>query len=262
MLAWVTRLSGVLAEYTHGAGYNLSLLAHATLQAPSLRWRRQIASTLRQMYACGVLSIPVTFVVSVFTGAIVAMNTGLALQQIGQEGLIGRIVAISITREMGPFMTALTLAASVGSAMAAELGTMKVSEEVEALEVMGIDPARFLVLPRLVAMALMTPVLTIYVVTVGILGAAVLSHYQFGVSFLLFQSDALNYLSAKDVYTALLKAFIFGVVIATVGCAQGLRASGGAIGVGQATRHSVVITFLLIIVLGYYVTYLFFLLEW
>jgi phospholipid/cholesterol/gamma-HCH transport system permease protein len=167
-----------------------------------------------------------------------------------------------MVREMGPFMTALILAASVGSGMAAELGTMKVSEEIDALDIMAIDPARFLVLPRLLAMAIMTPALTVYTSLVGTLGGAVVSYYQYGVSLARFKSDALSYLAAKDVYTGLLKALVFGIVIAVVGCSQGLRTHGGAIGVGQATRRAVVVAYLLIIVLGYYITFIFFRVRW
>ena len=262
LVAWIPRLGNFLSESAAGAGFGLALLFHTLLQLPALFYRSNLRSTFRQLYVCGVQAIPVTFVVSVFTGAIVAMNTGMALQDIGQEGLIGRVVAVSMAREMGPFMCGLTLAASVGSAMAAELGTMKVSEEIDALEVMGIDPARFLVLPRLVAMSIMAPVLTIYVCVVGTLGGMIISSARFQVSFDRFLEDVRDYLQLKDIYTGLLKAFIFGVVIAGVGCSQGLRARGGAIGVGRVTRQSVVIAFLLIIVLGYYVTFVFFGIRW
>jgi phospholipid/cholesterol/gamma-HCH transport system permease protein len=224
--------------------------------------RRALQEILKQMYICGIASIPVTFVVSVFTGAILALNGGITLKEIGQQNLIGRIVAVSMTREMGPFMTALILAASVGSAMAAELGTMKVSEEIDALEVMGVDPAKLLVMPRLLGMTLMCPMLTVYSSLLGSLGGAITSYYQYNVSFQLFRTDAVEHLTGKDLYTGLLKAVIFGMVIAIVGCSQGLRARGGAIGVGKATRSAVVISYLLIIILGYYVTFLFYRLVW
>lgn len=262
MLDWISKLGSFIAGSTEGAGYGLGLLVHTFLQAGALFRRHHLEATLRQMFICGVQSIPVTLVVSVFTGAILALNGGLSLEQIGQEGLIGRIVAVSMTREMGPFMTALILAASVGSGMAAEVGTMKVSEEIDALEVMAIEPAKFLVLPRLLAMAFMTPMLTIYTSFVGILGGAITSSFQYGISLARFKTDAVLHLTAKDMYTGVLKAFIFGIVIATVSCSQGLRASGGAIGVGQATRKSVVISYLLIIILGYYVTFLFYRIRW
>lgn len=262
MISLIPNLGEFLIRSTQGAGYSLALLFRTATQAGALLRSRSLQASLRQMFVCGIQTIPVTFVVSVFTGAILALNGGLSLEAIGQENLIGRIVVISMTREMGPFMTALILAASVGSGMAAELGTMNVSEEIDALEVMGIDPARFLVLPRLLAMAIVTPVLTVYTSLVGSIGGAIISYYQYGVSLLRFKTDAFLYLTGKDIYTGILKAFVFGVVIATVGCSQGLRATGGAIGVGQATRKAVVISYLLIIVLGYYITFLFYSIEW
>jgi len=258
----VARLGEFLYESLTGAGYALSLLFRTLLQAGAMFRAHYQEALLRQMFVCGIQTIPVTLIVSVFTGAILALNGGLSLESIGQEELIGRIVTISVVREMGPFMTALILAASVGSAMAAEIGTMKVSEEIDALDVMGIEPARFLVLPRVLAMAIMTPVLTVYTNLLGVLGGAITSYAQYAVTFRRFLTDASIYLTAKDIYTGLLKAFLFGLVISIVGCSQGLQARGGAIGVGEATRRAVVVSYLLIIVLGYYVTYLFFRVEW
>jgi len=258
MFSFIPQLGAFVTDSLTGAGYSLRLLGHTVLQSPALIRRSSRTAFFRQMFICGVQTIPVTMVVTIFTGMILALNGGLSLERIGQESLLGGVVAVSMAREMGPFMTALILAASVGSAMAAEVGTMKVSEEIDALEVMSIDPARFLVLPRLLAMAIMTPALTIYIVFVGTLGGAVMSYAQYQVPLGLFKSVALEFLELKDVYTGILKAYIFGIVIATVGCSQGLRARGGAIGVGQATRQTVVVSYLLIIVLGYYVTFLFY----
>jgi phospholipid/cholesterol/gamma-HCH transport system permease protein len=262
MLAPVERLGGFLVESVVGAGYSLVLLGRTLGQARAILRRHYLESLGRQMFVCGVQTIPVTLIVSIFTGMILAMNAGLSLQPLGQEDLIGRIVAISVTREMGPFMTGLILAASVGSGMAAEIGTMKVSEEIDALEVMAIEPARYLVLPRLLAMAIMTPILTVYTNLVGILGGALIGNSQYGVSFERFATEVTVYLTRKDIFTGLLKAVVFGMVIASVGCSQGLRARGGAIGVGQATRRAVVVSYLLIIVLGYYITFLFFRIRW
>jgi phospholipid/cholesterol/gamma-HCH transport system permease protein len=142
--------------------------------------------------------------------------------------------------------------------MAAELGTMVVSEEVDALHAMAIDPAKFLVMPRLVAMALLCPMMTTYASIMGIAGGALLANTQLGVSFEAFRNDALEALTTKDLFTGLFKAFVFGIIIATVACTQGLRASGGAIGVGYATRRAVVISFVLIIISGYYITWFFY----
>ena len=262
MNSWALRLGDYIGNATEGAGYSLSLLFHTSTQVGCLTHARHMRALLRQMFVCGIQSLPVTLFVSVFTGMILALNTGLSLEKIGQEGLIGQIIAVSMVREMGPFMTALTLAASVGSGMAAEIGTMKVSEEIDALDIMAIDPARFLVLPRLLAMAIMTPILTVYTSLVGIMGGALMSDYQFGITLRRFQNEALEALTIKDVYTGLLKALLFGIVIAIVGCSQGLRTHGGAIGVGKATRKAVVVSYLLIIILGYYVTFIFFRIQW
>lgn len=258
MRALVLFLGTFISEAALGAGYTLGLIARTSGYIWTLLELRQIREILHQMFICGIASIPVTMVVSVFTGAILALNGGLTLSQMGQENLIGGIVAISMTREMGPFMTALILAASVGAGMAAEIGTMKVSEEIDALEVMGIDPPMFLVFPRTVAMAVMTPVVTIYTNLLGTLGAAFISYFQYSVSLQTFKATALESLQAKDIYTGLLKALIFGIVIAVVASSQGLRAQGGAMGVGQAVRRSVVVSYLLIIILGYYVTFIFY----
>ncbi len=259
---WITSLGETILKTCDAAGYGLRLGAEALTQIGSL-WHRDYRNALyRQMYVCGIETVPVTLVVSVFTGAILAVNGGISLEDLGQEKILGRIVAVSMVREMGPFMTALILAASVGSAMAAELGTMKVSEEIDALEIMSIEPSRFLVLPRLIAMAVMTPVITVYTSLVGIIGGAIVSSSQYNVSLLAFRTDALNYLTGKDIYTGLVKAFVFGIVIALVGCTQGLRTRGGAIGVGQATRKAVVFSYLLIIILGYYGTFFFFRFQW
>lgn len=258
----ILALARFVGGAVEGAGYTLCLMLRALLLARTLTRAHRWQALLRQMFISGVTTIPVTLLVSVFTGAILALNGGLELQRIGQESLIGRIVAVSMAREMGPFMTGLILAASVGSGMAAELGTMKVSEEIDAVEVMAIDPARFLVVPRLLAMIFVTPMVTVYTTVVGILGGAVVAYAQYEVGFARFREEVFTYLTAKDVYTGLLKAAVFGAVIAGVGCSQGLRAAGGAMGVGQAARRTVVVSYLLIIILGYTITFLFFRVKW
>ncbi len=262
LTAPIASMGNFLSSTADQTGFALSLLGRTLLYAPTIFSRRPLRALFRQMWVCGIASIPVTCIVSVFTGAILALNGGISLSKIGQEALMGGIVAVGMAREMGPFMTALILAASVGSAMAAELGTMKVSEEIDALEVMAIEPAKLLVLPRLLAMCIMGPVLTIYASLLGTVGGAITSYYQYGVSYQLFKSNALQELAFKDVYSGCLKAFIFAIVIAIVGCSQGLKANGGAIGVGKATRSAVVTSYLLIIILGYYITFLLYRLQW
>jgi len=220
--------------------------------------KRNFSEVLIQLYTTGIKSLGVITVVALFTGMILALQTGIELRRFGQEVNIGTAVTMVMVREMGPFMTGLIIAASVGSAIAAQIGTMVVSEEVAALEVMSIDPHRFLVMPRLFALLLMMPLLTVYTNIIGICGGALVGLTQLGVPFEAYFDNAIQFVRNKDVYIGLFKAALFGIVIATVACHQGFAASGGAVGVGQATRKSVIISFLTILVLGYIVTGVFY----
>lgn len=238
------------------AGRALAILGEALLWTVAVFQRRR--EVIRQLYVCGVKSFGVTSIVALFTGMILALQAGLVLRDYGQQVQVGTLVSQTMCREMGPFMTALILAASVGSAMAAELGTMTVSEEIAALHVMSINPVRFLVMPRLVALLIMCPVLTVYTNIVGILGGMLVAYTQLGVSPTAYYDNAMRYLHNKEVYVGLLKAIAFGAIVVTVACYQGLSAINGAVGVGRATRRAVVDAFLLILVIGYVITRFFY----
>lgn len=219
-------------------------------------WKKR-SEILTQMLVCGVNSLPVAMLVAAFSGMVIALQIGIELSEWRQSARIGAIVAASMCRELGPVWVGVILAARVGSAMAAELGTMRVSEEIDALEVMSIDPAKFLVLPRLIALTIMAPVLTAYADLVGILGGALVGKYQLGIHYRVYFDWAQRTLTNKDILSGLLiKAPVFGLTIAVVGCALGLsvKPSEGAEGVGQATRNSVVIALILIIVFNYFLT--------
>jgi phospholipid/cholesterol/gamma-HCH transport system permease protein len=245
-----------------GAGYVCDLLLRTALYLPRLP--RRVRFLLDTAYNAGVRSLPVTMVVAAFAGAILAMQTGIELRRFGSSDVLGTITALSMCREMGPFITGVILAATVGSSIAAELGTMNVSDEVAALEVMSIDPVDYLVLPRIVAMALMCPILTVLSNLIGIYGGSVIAETNLGVSPTLYWISAKEALTSsgmllpKEVYVGLLKAVLFGIAIATVSCAAGLRASGGALGVGLAVQTAVRNSVILIIVLGFIVTWFFY----
>jgi phospholipid/cholesterol/gamma-HCH transport system permease protein len=212
---------------------------------------------ITQMMVCGVHSLPVAMLVAAFSGMAIALQLGIELSTWDQEQRIGSVVAASMCRELGPVCVGVILAARVGSAMAAELGTMRVSEEIDALEVMSIDPARFLVMPRVVALTVMAPVLTAFADVIGILGGAIVGQYQFGVTYREYFDRAVGTLTRLDIFSGLLlKAPIFGLTIAVVGCTLGLgvRQSEGAEGVGKATRNSVVVALILLIVFNYFLT--------
>ena len=234
------------------------MIAAAFLALRHIFSHRNRHEVLFQMYVTGIKSLGVITVVAMFTGMILALQTGLELRRFGQEVNIGTAVTVVMVREMGPFMTGLVIAASVGSAIAAQLATMTVSEEIAALDVMSIDPVRFLVMPRLMALLVMMPILTIYMNILGVLGGAIVGQTQLGVSLTAYFDNAIQYAENKDLYVGLFKALIFGIIITTVACQQGFQAKEGAMGVGQATRRTVIISFLTILALGYMITRVFY----
>lgn len=203
-------------------------------------------------------SFPVVVIVAIFTGMVLAFQSGKELARFGQEANIGLLVSVSMCREMGPVMTAYILAGLIGSTIAAELGTMKVSEEIDALSVMAINPHHFLFLPRIVSLSLLAPILTIYTNIIGIFGGAVIGKFKLDVSFLVYFDNALDYVTLKDIYSGLFKAFVFGLTIAIIGCTQGMHAENGAAGVGKATMKSVVISFVSILILDFFLTWMFY----
>jgi phospholipid/cholesterol/gamma-HCH transport system permease protein len=223
--------------------------------APTRRSRNEIVV---QMFVFGIKSLGVITIVALFTGMILALQTGIELRKFNQEINIGTAVMVSMLREMGPFMTGLIMAACVGSAIAAQLGTMVVSEEIAALEIMSIDPVRYLVMPRMVAMAVMTPALAFYTCIMGVIGGGVVGMTQLGVSWGAYIDNATRFAEIKDLYVGVLKSFLFGVIITTVACQEGFSTTQGAVGVGYATRQAVITSFLLILIVGYFVTRMFY----
>ena len=252
------RLGSHILQVLHNTGHALFMLVEAIGFIPFALSKRNRSETMAQMYTTGIKSLGVISVVALFTGMILALQTGLTLRQFGQQVYIGSAVSLSMIREMGPFMTALIIAASVGSAIAAQIGTMNVSEEVAALKVMGINPVRFLVMPRLVALCIMMPLLTVYTNILGIMGGAIVGATQLDVSIQSYMDNAFQFAENKDLYVGLLKSIIFGIVITTVSCHQGFITREGAVGVGKATRNAVILSFLIILVLGYMITRIFY----
>jgi phospholipid/cholesterol/gamma-HCH transport system permease protein len=239
-------------------GRGVLMLAEAILMLRFVFSKRNRLEVANQFFITGIKSLGVITVVAMFTGMILALQTGLELRRFGLQSNIGTAVAVVMLREMGPFMTGLIIAASVGSAIAAQMGTMVVSEEVSALEVMSINPVRFLVMPRLAALMVMMPILTVYTNILGIVGGAIVGATQLEVTPQAYFDNAQLHAQNKDLYVGLLKALIFGIVIATVACHQGFAAREGAVGVGLATRRTVIISFLTILVLGYIMTRMFY----
>lgn len=188
----------------------------------------------------GAGSVPLIALVNFFIGLTMALLSGYVLRTFGQERLVPVLVSIAFTRELGPLMTGIMLAARMGAAFTAELGTMTVSEEVEAMEAMGIGPRRLLVGPRLVTLFLLMPCLVVLADVTALVGAQLISNRAFGISFLAFWRVALQSLYLRDIVGGVLKSFLFGGIIGLVACYKGLAVRGGAAGVGDATTSSVV----------------------
>ena len=231
------------------------LLARSVRYFPIVFVRRDSRHELfRQLYACGIRTLPVLTVVALFIGMILALQVGLELRRFNQEALLGAAVMLTLIREMAPFCCGLCLAACVGSALAAELGTMKVNDEIDALTIMGIPIARFLIAPRVLALVLMAPLLAFYCCILGTIGGGIVGETQLAVGFSQYISSAMMMADAKDLFVGLVKALVFGLLVGVVSSNEGLSTQLGAMGVGKSTQRSVIICFLLILIFGYMIT--------
>jgi phospholipid/cholesterol/gamma-HCH transport system permease protein len=198
------------------------------------------ASFFRYSERAGVGSVPLVGLVSFFLGLTMALLTGYQLQRFGTERLVPGLVAIAFTRELGPLLTGIMLAARIGASFTAELGTMQVSEEVEAIEAMGIAPLRFLVAPRMIALFALMPCLSTISSIAAIIATSFITRIYFNIAFVYFVDLVKDALLIRDIITGVLKSFMFGLLIGAIACYRGLTVKGGAAGVGTATTSSVV----------------------
>ncbi|MCK5451049.1 MAG: ABC transporter permease [Candidatus Omnitrophica bacterium] len=221
---------------------------------PPIR-KRQI---LEQMNNIGVKSFPIVFLISTFTGIVLALQSAYQMQKFSAEMYIASLVALSVTRELGPVLTALVIAGRCGAAMTAELGTMKVTEQVEALETLSANPVQYLVVPRFLALIIMVPLLTICADFFGIMGGYLIGVGKLGISHGMYLKMTFDPLALKDIVTGLIKSFSFAVIICVIACFEGVHSAGGAEGVGRATTASVVRSFIMIIIADCFFTALFY----
>ena len=227
----------MIVDAATGAGQVVVLSSRAVL---SLRQLHRVLRQLKfQIDMAGFGSLLVLALISGLTGMIMVMQMGPTLQNYNALNTLGGIIGVTFCRELGPIWAAVIILARVGSAMAAELGTMKVNEEVEALRVMSIDPVRYLVLPRIAALVLVLPILVAIADVVGLAGGAMVANSLFEVPFSVFKSSAQDFLELKDFFSGLIKGGVFGFIIGAIACKQGLSASGGAEGVGRVTTTTV-----------------------
>lgn len=224
---------------------NMTVLTRDTLYwmcvAPVLRkFTPRLAPVFFQAVEMGVGSLGIVFLVSLFIGMVLALQSAYQLEKMGAVVYVGALVGVSVTREIGPLLTAIVVAGRVGAAITAELGTMKVSEEIDALETMGIHPVRFLIVPRMLALTAMLPCLTVFSDVFGIVGGYVVGTTHLGISPQLYLDTMFNSMVLKDLYTGLIKSVFFAMIIGLIACYQGIIVKGGAEGVGRSTTQSVV----------------------
>jgi phospholipid/cholesterol/gamma-HCH transport system permease protein len=218
----------------------------------------EIRNIVKQMEEVGIKSMPVVMVTATFTGMVLALQSWSGFQRFQATSFVGSVVALSITRELGPVFAGLIVSGRVGASMAAELGTMKVTEQIDALVTLATNPVKFLVVPRVVASTLVLPVLVIFADLVGILGGYFVSVYLLGANPYVYTDKTYQYLQFRDIYTGLVKAAVFGFLIALISCYNGFIAEGGAEGVGRATTRAVVASSMTVLVSDYFMTSLMF----
>ncbi len=216
--------------------------------------RKNVGSIIKQMSHIGVDTLPIASLMAFFVGMVLALHSGYQFAKFGAEEWIGRLVGPSMVKELGPVLTGLLLAGRVGSSMAAEIGTMKVSNELDALRTLRINPVRYLAMPRFLASLIMLPLLVLYADVIGITGGAITAATYVNLEPSVYFDNLFRTLTFSDIFEGLIKAAFFGAVVALIGCYQGFKTTGGARGVGKATTGSVVISFLLIMILDYIIT--------
>ena len=214
----------------------------------------EIRNIVKQMEEVGIHSLPVVLVTATFTGMVIALQSFSGFQRFQATSFVGSVVALSITRELGPVFAGLMVSGRVGASMAAELGTMKVTEQIDALVTLATNPVKYLVVPRVVASTLVLPVLVIFADLVGILGGYFVSVYLLGANPYVYTEKTFQYLELRDIYTGLAKAAVFGFLIALISCYHGFIAEGGAEGVGRATTRAVVASSMMVLVSDYFMT--------
>lgn len=209
---------------------------------------------IRQMLEIGVNSLPVVLITAVFTGMVLALQSFTGFKRFGAEGLVGSVVALSMTRELGPVLTGLIVTGRAGAAMAAELGTMRVTEQIDALETLATNPVKYLVVPRFLSGMIMLPALTVITDIIGIIGGYFVTVILLGTSSRSYMRATWDFLQLQDIYSGLIKACFFGAAFALISCYKGFYTRGGAEGVGRATTGAVVYSSMTILVSDYFLS--------
>jgi len=220
-----------------------------------------LRALIQQVDQLGVRSISIAGVAAIFTGLVLALQTAYGLGRFGAKAYVGIIVALSVVRELGPVLTALLVGGRVGSGITAEIGSMKVTEQIDAMRAMGANPIKKLVVPRVLSMMLVLPLLTVMADILGIMGGMVISKHEFDVDYRLYYNTVARNLTLADIVSGLGKTVVFGFIIAIVGCYKGLETAGGTEGLGKATTATVVTSAIIVLISDFFLTKFFWWLE-
>jgi phospholipid/cholesterol/gamma-HCH transport system permease protein len=252
LIRFIEKIGRTIIVFSEELGRIILLLLETIKQAASLPFETK--NTFYQMYETGVRSLPVVVVTAIFTGMVFALQTYTGFKRFGAESVVGTVVALSMTRELGPVLTGLIVAGRVGAAMAAELGTMRVTEQIDALETLATSPVKYLIVPRFLAGIVMLPSVTIVADIVGILGGYIVTVKMFNTSSVVYWKRTWDFLETGDIYNGLIKSCFFGASIALISCYRGFYTSGGAEGVGKATTGAVVLSSMTILISDYFLS--------
>lgn len=252
----LANIGRVFLDFLASTGQLALFLAYALIQG--LRPPYYFQQILRQLWEIGYLSLPVVGLTALFTGMVLALQSYTGFSRFNAENAIANVVVLSMTRELGPVLAGLMVAGRIGAAMAAEIGTMRVTEQIDALVTLSTNPQKYLIAPRLVAGITMLPLLVLVADTLGVFGGYIISIYRLGFNPAAYLKQTLDFMKLEDVTSGLIKAAVFGFIIALMGCYHGFNSKGGARGVGKATTYAVVSASILILIANYLLTSLLF----
>ena len=253
----LNKIFETIGKKTLALAQTLGEVAKLFIQTFSWIGRGQLEpkNTLIQMVEVGVNSVPVIVLTSLSTGMVLALQTGSSFRNVFNEPIfIGTLVSFSLVRELGPVLTSIVIAGRVGAAIAAEIGTMRVTEQLDALYTLGTSPVRYLAVPRFLACITMVPILTVMANVVGILGGLFVSTYVWRVPSSVYWDDIFNYMYVDDFFHGLIKSFFFATIIVTTSVYKGFNCEGGAEGVGKATTSAVMVSTVLILISDYFIS--------
>ncbi|HBW25438.1 MAG TPA: ABC transporter permease [Holosporales bacterium] len=252
----LSSIGRVFFDFLASTGRLTLFLAHALIQGftPPYYLRQMV----RQFWEIGYLSLPVVGLTALFTGMVLALQSYTGFSRFNAEGAIASVVALSMTRELGPVLAGLMISGRIGGAMAAEIGTMRVTEQLDALVTLSTNPQKYLIAPRLLAGVTMLPLLVLIADIIGIFGGYVVSIYRLNFNPAIYIKQTMDFIQLGDVTSGLIKAAFFGFIITSMGCYHGFNSKGGAQGVGRATTYAVVSSSILILITNYFLTALLF----